>query len=38
MLGNTSGFAALVKNEVPHVVITHCILHRQQTQRLFQQP
>ena len=28
MLGNKSGFAALVKNEVPHVVVTHCFLHR----------
>lgn len=29
MLGNKSGFAALVKAEAPHVVVTHCILHRQ---------
>ena len=28
MLGNKSGFAALVKNEVPHVNVTHCMLHR----------
>ena len=28
MLGNKSGFAALVKNEVPHVIVTHCLLHR----------
>ena len=28
MLGNTSGFAALVKKEAPHSVITHCFLHR----------
>ena len=29
MLGNRSGFAALVKNEVPDATVTHCILHRQ---------
>ena len=28
MLGNKSGCATLVKNEVPHVVVTHCLLHR----------
>ncbi|CAG9564712.1 unnamed protein product [Danaus chrysippus] len=28
MLGNTSGFAALIKKECPHVIITHCVLHR----------
>ena len=28
MLGNRSGFAALVKNVAPHVTVTHCILHR----------
>lgn len=28
MLGNKSGFATLVKNEVPHLVVTHCFLHR----------
>uniref|UniRef100_A0A7M4E8X6 DUF4371 domain-containing protein n=1 Tax=Crocodylus porosus TaxID=8502 RepID=A0A7M4E8X6_CROPO len=28
MLGNTSGFATLVKKEAPHVVVTHCFLHR----------
>ena len=29
MLGNQSGVAALVKNEVPDATVTHCILHRQ---------
>lgn len=29
MLGNKSGFSALVKKEVPDIVTTHCILHRQ---------
>lgn len=29
MLGNTSGFATLVKKEIPQVIITHCFLHRQ---------
>lgn len=29
MLGNKSGFSALVKEEVPDIVTTHCILHRQ---------
>lgn len=29
MLGNTSDFAALVKKEIPHVIITHYFLHRQ---------
>lgn len=28
MLGNTSGLAALVKKEAPHVIVTHCFLHR----------
>jgi len=28
MLGNKSGFAARVKKEVPHVTVTHCVLHR----------
>ncbi|XP_068234114.1 protein FAM200C-like [Palaemon carinicauda] len=28
MLGNKSGFATLVKKEVPHVTVTHCMLHR----------
>jgi hypothetical protein len=28
MLDNTSGFATLAKNEAPHVVVTHCFLHR----------
>ncbi|XP_042227387.1 protein ZBED8-like [Homarus americanus] len=28
MLGNTSGFAALVKKEAPQVIVTHCFLHR----------
>ena len=29
MLGNQSGFAALVNNEVSDATVTHCILHRQ---------
>ena len=28
MLGKTSGFASLVKKEVPHIIATHCIMHR----------
>lgn len=28
MLGNKSDFAACVKKEVPHVTVTHCMLHR----------
>jgi hypothetical protein len=28
MLGNTSGFAALVKREAPQISVTHCFLHR----------
>ena len=28
MLGNRSGFVSLIRNEVPDVIITHCILHR----------
>ena len=28
MLGNRSGFAALMKKEVPNIIVTHCILHR----------
>ena len=27
MLGKTSGFASLVKKEVPHIIVTHCLLH-----------
>jgi len=28
MLGKTSGFATLVKKEAPHIIVTHCFLHR----------
>ncbi|KAI6659596.1 Protein ZBED8-like [Oopsacas minuta] len=28
MLGNRSGFAALVKKEAPNVTVTQCFLHR----------
>ena len=28
MLGNKSGFAALVKKEAPNVTVNHCTLHR----------
>jgi len=28
MLGNKSGFCALVKRLAPHVTVTHCVLHR----------
>ena len=28
MLGKTSGFASLVKKEAPHIIVTHCFLHR----------
>lgn len=28
MLGRKSGFGALVKADAPHIVVTHCILHR----------
>ncbi|KAF2364195.1 hypothetical protein FHG87_005048 [Trinorchestia longiramus] len=28
MLGNKSGFAALVRVEARHAIVTHCILHR----------
>ncbi|XP_013777510.1 protein ZBED8-like [Limulus polyphemus] len=28
MLGNRSGFAALMKREIPEVRVTHCLLHR----------
>ena len=28
MLGNKSGFASHVKKEVPHITVTHCMLHR----------
>nr|XP_054593836.1 protein FAM200C-like [Nothobranchius furzeri] len=28
MLGRTSGFGALVKADAPHIIVTHCILHR----------
>ena len=29
MLGNHSGFAALLKKEVPTLKVTHCMIHRQ---------
>ncbi|XP_033842336.1 protein FAM200C-like [Periophthalmus magnuspinnatus] len=28
MLGRKSGFGALVKSDAPHIIVTHCILHR----------
>jgi hypothetical protein len=28
MLGNISVFTTLVKKEAPHVIVTHCYLHR----------
>jgi hypothetical protein len=28
MFGNTSGFATSVKKVTPHVIVTHCFLHR----------
>jgi hypothetical protein len=28
MLGSKSGFAALLKKEIPQVLVTHCFLHR----------
>jgi len=28
MLGKTSGFSALEKKEAPHIIVTHCFLHR----------
>jgi len=28
MLGCKSGFAALVKADAPHIIVTHCVLHR----------
>ena len=28
MLGNKSGFASLGKKEIPHITVTHCMLHR----------
>jgi hypothetical protein len=28
MLDNTTGFATLAKKKVPHVIVTHCFLHR----------
>lgn len=28
MLGNTSGLAAFLKKGTPHVIVTHCLLHR----------
>ena len=28
ILGKTSRFASLVKKEVPHIIVTHCFLHR----------
>ena len=29
MLGNYSGFAAMLKKEIPELKVTHCLLHRQ---------
>ena len=29
MLESQSGFVILMRNEIPEVMITHCILHRQ---------
>ena len=29
MLGNRSGFAAMLKEEIPELKMTHCLLHRQ---------
>ncbi|KAJ3583706.1 hypothetical protein NHX12_015820 [Muraenolepis orangiensis] len=28
MLGRKSGFGALVKADAPHIIVTHCVLHR----------
>ncbi|KAF2362980.1 protein of unknown function DUF4371 [Trinorchestia longiramus] len=28
MLGRKSGFSAVVKADAPHIIVTHCILHR----------
>lgn len=28
MLGKSSGFTALIKKEIPDIIITHCFLHR----------
>ncbi|KAF2345244.1 hypothetical protein FHG87_024000 [Trinorchestia longiramus] len=28
MLGRKSGFSAVVKTDAPHIIVTHCILHR----------
>ena len=28
VLGNKSDFAHLVKKEIPHITVTHCMLHR----------
>jgi hypothetical protein len=28
MLGKTSGLTALIKKEIPNIIITHCFLHR----------
>jgi len=28
VLGKASGFATLVKKEAPHIIVTHCFLHR----------
>ena len=28
VLGKTSGFASLIKQEAPHIIVTHCFLHR----------
>ena len=34
MLGNCSGFAALLKKEVPTLKVTHCMIHRQVLQKV----
>ena len=28
MLGRHSNFGALVKSDAPHIIVTHCVLHR----------
>lgn len=28
MLGQKSGFSSLVKADAPHIIVTHCVLHR----------
>ena len=28
MLGKTPAFASLVKKDVPHIIVTHCLLHQ----------